>query len=70
MKNTEFPEIVKQMKLRKEQLIDIVNLLGMKQKSQVSRRLSGEVEWTIGDIETLCDHYNMDFWELFKRKEN
>jgi len=70
MRNTMFPEIVNQMQLRKENLNYLVNLLGMKQKSQVSRRLSGEVEWTIGDIEILCEHYNMDFWDLFKRKED
>ena len=69
MKNTIYPEVVKQMKLHKQNLQDVADLLGITYKSQVSRRLSGEVEWTIGDIATLCEYYNVDFWELF-RKEN
>ena len=70
MKNTKFPEIVNQMNLHNEKLQDMVNLLGFKELSQISRRLSGEVQWTIGEVEILCKHYNIDFWELFKRKEN
>ena len=70
MRNTEFPELVKQMKARKEKLKDIVELLGLTQLSQITRRLSGEIEWTIGEVEILCKHYDMGFWELFRRKEN
>ena len=70
MNNTQFPEIVNQMKQRNETLKDLVELLGLKHLSQVSRRLSGEVEWTIGDVEILCKHYDIEFWELFKRKED
>lgn len=69
MKNTKYPEVVNQMKLHRQNLSDMVALLGLKQKSQVCRRLTGEVEWTIGDVERLCRYYNVDFWELF-RKEN
>ena len=70
MRNTMFPEITKQMKKRGEHLQDMVELLGLTNISQVSKRLSGLVEWTFGDVEILCSHYNMGFWELFKRKEN
>lgn len=70
MKKTIYPELVNQMTLRKENLKSMVELLGLKEKSQITRRLSGEIEWTIGEVEILCKHYNMDLWELFKRKEN
>lgn len=70
MKKTIYPELVNQMTLRNENLKFMVELLGLKEKSQVTRRLSGEIEWTIGEVEILCKHYNMGLWELFKRKEN
>lgn len=70
MKKTIYPELVNQMTLRNENLKSMVELLGLKEKSQITRRLSGEIEWTIGEVEILCKHYNMDLWELFKRKEN
>lgn len=34
-------------------------------KSSVSRRLSGEIEWSIGEIETICKFYKKDYYELF-----
>ena len=70
MRNTIFPEIVNQMTMRNEKLGDLKKILGFKQLSQISRRLSGEIEFTIGEAEILCKHYNIDFWELFRRKEN
>lgn len=70
MKNTIFPEIVKQMKDKNETLEDMTKLLGLTNVSQVSKRLSGSTEWTIGEAEILCNHYNLGMWELFKRKEN
>ena len=69
MRNTIFPEIVNQMKIRNEKVKDLATLLGIA-NSQATRRLSGKVEWTIGDIEILCKHYNTNFYELFKRKES
>lgn len=69
MKNTMFPEVVKQMKQNGENLQSLTNLLGLTNISQASKRLSGTTEWSFGDVEILCKHYNMDFWKLFKRKE-
>ena len=70
MKNTLYPEIVSQMIKNNENLQDIANLLSLKNISQVSRRLDGKVDWSISEAEILCKHYNIDFWELFKRKED
>lgn len=70
MHNTIYPELVNQMKLHNETLMDISKLIGLNFREQTSRRLTGEVEFTIGEVEILCKHYNMDFWKLFKRKED
>ena len=70
MKNAIFPEIVNQMKKRNQTLKDVKDLLGLADVSQVSKRLSGKLQWSIGDVEILCKYYNIDFWKLFKRKEN
>ena len=70
MRDSQFPEIVNQMKKRNERVEDLAKLLGLNNKSQATRRLSGKVSWTIGDAEILCKHYNIDFYKLFKRKES
>lgn len=33
-------------------------------ESSISRRLSGEIEWSIGEIDTICKHYETDCYEL------
>jgi len=32
----------------------------------ISKKLVGDTEWTISEIDTLCNHYNKDYYELFK----
>lgn len=69
MRDTIYPEIVKQMKDHKESLQCLTDLIGLKYKSQICRRLSGKVAWTIEDAIILCRHYNMKIENLFKKEE-
>jgi transcriptional regulator with XRE-family HTH domain len=69
MNSSMFPEISNQMNKRNEKLKDIANLLNL-DISQISRKLSGKVEWTFKDVKILCNHYNMDFKKLFRGKED
>ena len=61
-------EIINQMKKRKETQQDIAKLLELDQ-TQISRKLSGYIDWSTDEIKILCKHYNMKFEKLF-RKEN
>ena len=45
---------------------DIANLLGIA-RTTVNFRISGKSEWTINEIEKICEHYQKDYYELFKR---
>lgn len=63
-----FPEIEAEMIRRNETQQDIANLLKL-DRTQVSRKLKGTIQWTIGDIEVLTNHYQKDFWELFRKNE-
>jgi transcriptional regulator with XRE-family HTH domain len=54
------------MERRGESQADLARLLEL-DRSQVSRKLSGDIQWTIGDIEVMTLHYNKDFWELFRK---
>jgi transcriptional regulator with XRE-family HTH domain len=63
MKKVNYPGLIKEMAARgdtQETLGKILNL----SKSSISRRLSGEIEWSIGEIETICNHYEKDAYEL------
>lgn len=61
-----FPVIVAEMERRGETQSDLARILQL-DPSQVSRKLSGDIQWTIGDIEVMTLHYNKDFWELFRK---
>ena len=68
MKSKLFPGLIEEMEKAGETPKDLAELLKL-DVSQIYRKLNGEVQWTIGDIEDLTLHYSKDFWELFKRKE-
>lgn len=60
-----YPGITGEMAKRGETQTDIGKLLGLHQ-TQICKRLQGKKEWTIGEIEILCEHYNKNYYELFK----
>ena len=66
MKKIKYPELAGEMAKHGDTQKSIAKLLDLSIPS-FSRRLSGEVDWSIGEIETLCKHYKKDYYELFKR---
>jgi predicted transcriptional regulator len=69
MKKIKYPELVGEMAKRGETQKFIAKLLEL-DVSSVSRRLSGEIEWSIGEIDKLCEHFKKDYYELFKRNND
>lgn len=63
-----FPVIASEMKKRGETQQDLARLLQLN-VSQISRKLRGIIDWTIGDAEVMCLHYsNKEFLELFRKE--
>lgn len=65
MKRKIYPELVKEMAQRGETQKELGKLLGIP-GSSIGRRLIGEIEWSISEIDTLCKHFDKDYYELFK----
>lgn len=63
-----FPEIAAEMARRGETHEDLAKLLEL-DRTQVTRKLKGEIEWSIGDIEVMVLHYDSDFHTLFRRNK-
>lgn len=66
MKKIIYPELLGEMAKRGETRKSLSKILEL-DASSVSRRLSGEIEWSIGEIEKLCKYFGKDYYELFKR---
>lgn len=69
MKKVLYPELAAEMAKHGDTLKSIGKLLGITYAS-VSRRLAGKNDWTISDIDKLCEYYNKDYYELFKRNND
>lgn len=66
MKKILYPNLVGEMAKNGDNQKTLAKILGITHAS-VCRRLSGKSEWTISDIDTICKHYNKDYYELFKK---
>lgn len=69
MSKTIYPWLLAKMKEKKETQITLSKLLGISRVSTNSKML-GKTDWTISEVEKICKHYDSDYYELFKRKEN
>jgi transcriptional regulator with XRE-family HTH domain len=64
-KIVKFPNLAAEMARNGETQKDLVELLKTN-KSTISRKMSGITQWTIADVEIICEHYKKDYYELFK----
>ena len=60
-----YPKLIEEMKKHKDNQETLAKLLGITQAS-VSRKLSGKVEFGIGEIDIICEYYGKDYYTLFK----
>lgn len=60
-----FPNLLAEMKKRGETQYDLAKMLKVTQAT-MSRKLAGKVQWRIGEIEDICEHYDKGYYELFK----
>ena len=60
-----FPNLRAEMARRGETIGDIGKLVGLSY-STIKFRFSGKSDWTISEIETICDYFGKDYYELFK----
>ena len=65
MKIIRYPGLVSEMAKKGETQKTIAELLGLSIPS-ISSRFRGKKDWSIGEIEKLCNYYGKDYYELFK----
>lgn len=68
MKKIKYPELVGEMAKHGHTQKTLGELIGVSYPC-ISRRLSGETEWNISDIEKICEFYKKDYYELFKTEK-
>ena len=66
MKVIKYPGLVAEMAKHGDTQRTIAKLLGITSPN-ISTRFSGKVEWSISEIDKICEYYGKDYNELFKR---
>lgn len=69
MKQVKYPELLGEMAKHGDTQRTLGKLLGITYSS-VCRRMSGKKEWSISEIDKICEHYNKNYYELFKKEGN
>ena len=65
MIDAKYPKLREEMKKHGETQKTLAKLLGLT-TATISRKLAGKIEWSLGEVETICEHYKKDYYELFK----
>lgn len=60
-----YPNLLAEMARHGEKQKEIGKLLGVT-AATVCRKLSGQIDWSFGEVDILCEHYNKDYYYLFK----
>lgn len=65
VKESKYPKLVNVMRENKITYVKLANILGI-QPYSVYRKVKGRTDWTISEVETLCELLNKNYYELFK----
>lgn len=68
MKNVKYPELMGEMARHGDTQRSLAKILGITY-SAMWRRLTGQKEWTISEVDKICEHYSKDYYELFKKSK-
>ena len=65
LKGIKYPNLLAEMRRRGETQEDIARLLNIA-RTTVNIKLQGKRDWTISEIDKICSHYEMSYYDLFK----
>ena len=64
-KTIKYPELASELARRGLTQKELAQYLGVNQGT-ISKKMAGKTEWTIGEIDTICDYFGKDYYQLFK----
>lgn len=67
-KEIKFPNLVAEMARKGETQTSLAKVLGIN-KQTINLKFNGKSDWTLGEVETICEYFGKDYYQLFiKRK--
>jgi len=65
MKKRKYPGLVAEMVIQGETQKELAKVIGITPMA-MSYKMTGKNDFTISEVETICEHYNKNYYELFK----
>lgn len=65
MEKKQYPKLLAELVLRNETQGDLAKLLGVTETT-LSFKLNGKSDFTIREVEQICEHFDKDYYSLFK----
>lgn len=63
-----YPNIIIAMAINGDTFQSLANAIGITRQC-LFKKMNGETDWTISEIETVCKRFHKNYYELFKRGE-
>lgn len=64
MKVIHYPALLGIMASSGETYQSLADLLGTS-TSAISRRMNGDVDWSLHEVKAICEHYGKSYYDLF-----
>ena len=64
-KKPKYPNLLAEMAKNGDTQTSLGKVIGLS-KVTMCLKLAGKTEWTISEIDKICEHYKKDYYELFK----
>lgn len=64
-KTIKFPNLLGEMAKHKMSQGNLADVLGVS-RNTINKKLLGKTDWTIEEVEKICDFFKKDYYELFK----
>ncbi len=63
-----YPNLVSEMAKKGITQAVMAKILGIS-RGAISRKLSGHNDWTITEVDTLCEYFEKNYYQLFIRRK-
>ena len=65
MKKRKYPGLIAELATTGETQKQLAGVIGITPMA-LSNKMTGKSQFTIGEVETICEHYKKNYYELFR----
>lgn len=67
-KEIKYPNLMAEMARKGETQTSLARMLGIT-KQTINLKFKGKSDWTLGEVESICDYLGKDYYQLFIKQK-